>query len=201
MFNKILIANRGEIACRVAATARALGVQTVAMYSDADTHAQHVAACDEAVHIGGNAPRDSYLRAERIVDVSYVWGDKTLAEAVEHQRFGGDFSYSRMSWIKPNFLWMMFRSGWATKEGQEHILAIKLCRTFFDKVLEAAVASSFRASGFHNHEEWQLAVANSDVRLQWDPDHDPSGAPQARRAIQSSPSPVHQPEWRERPWR
>ena len=104
--------------------------------------------------------------------------------AVEYQQFGGDFSYSRMSWIKPNFLWMMFRSGWAAKEGQEHILAIKLRRTFFDEVLEAAVASSFGASGFNNHEEWQLAVANSDVRLQWDPDHDPHGACVTRRAVQ-----------------
>jgi len=104
--------------------------------------------------------------------------------AVEHQQFGGDFSYSRMSWIKPNFLWMMFRSGWAAKEGQEHILAIKLRRTFFDEILEAAVASTFSASGFEGHEEWQLAVANSDVRLQWDPDHDPHGACVTRRAVQ-----------------
>ena len=53
MFNKILIANRGEIACRVIKTARRLGIKTVAVYSDADAHAKHVAACDEAVHIGG----------------------------------------------------------------------------------------------------------------------------------------------------
>ena len=57
MFKKILIANRGEIACRVAATARRLGIQTVAVYSDADAHAKHVSVCDEAVHIGGSAPR------------------------------------------------------------------------------------------------------------------------------------------------
>jgi Domain of unknown function (DUF4291) len=61
--------------------------------------------------------------------------------AVEHQRFGGEFSFSRMSWIKPNFLWMMYRSGWATKEGQEHILAVRLRRTFFDGVLRRAVGS------------------------------------------------------------
>ena len=62
MFKKILIANRGEIACRVAATARRLGIQTVAVYSEADANALHVKACDEAVLIGGPAPRDSYLQ-------------------------------------------------------------------------------------------------------------------------------------------
>ena len=78
MFNKILIANRGEIACRVAATARALGVQTVAVYSDADTHAKHVAACDEAVHIGGSAPKDSYLRWERIIEAAQATGAQAI---------------------------------------------------------------------------------------------------------------------------
>ena len=61
MFKKILIANRGEIACRVASTARRMGIKTVAVYSDADAHAKHVMACDEAVHVGGSAPKDSYL--------------------------------------------------------------------------------------------------------------------------------------------
>lgn len=104
--------------------------------------------------------------------------------AVEHQRFGGEFSFSRMSWIKPNFLWMMFRSGWASKEGQEHILAVRLKRSFFDEILEASVASSFAGSRFDTHEKWQEAVAQSDVRLQWDPDHDPQGACLERRAVQ-----------------
>lgn len=104
--------------------------------------------------------------------------------AVANQRFGGDFSFNRMSWIKPNFLWMMYRSGWATKEGQEHILAVRLRRTFFDQVLEAAVASTFRASGHSSHQEWQADVASSEVRLQWDPDHDPLGACVQRRAVQ-----------------
>lgn len=104
--------------------------------------------------------------------------------AVEHQRFGGEFSFSRMSWIKPNFLWMMFRSGWATKEGQEHILAVRLKRSFFDEVLQAAVPSTFTPGAFASHGEWQDAVVKSEVRLQWDPDHDPSGRSVERRAVQ-----------------
>ena len=78
MFKKILIANRGEIACRVAATARRLGVQTVAVYSDADADARHVRACDEAVHIGGNAPRDSYLQWQRILDAALATGAQAV---------------------------------------------------------------------------------------------------------------------------
>jgi 3-methylcrotonyl-CoA carboxylase alpha subunit len=78
VFKKILIANRGEIACRVAATARRLGVRTVAVYSDADASAKHVMACDEAVHIGGSAPRDSYLQWERIIAAAKATGAQAI---------------------------------------------------------------------------------------------------------------------------
>jgi len=78
MFKKILIANRGEIACRVAATARRLGVRTVAVYSDADADARHVRACDEAVHVGGNAPRESYLQWRRIIDAALATGAQAV---------------------------------------------------------------------------------------------------------------------------
>ena len=78
MFTKILIANRGEIACRVAATARRLAVKTVAVYSDADAGAKHVAACDEAIHIGGSAPKDSYLRWEKIIAAAQDTGAQAI---------------------------------------------------------------------------------------------------------------------------
>lgn len=104
--------------------------------------------------------------------------------AVAHQRFGGRFSFQRMSWIKPNFLWMMYRSGWATKEGQGRILAIRLSRAFFDDLLVRAVPSSFARGRHATEPEWRQAVEESEVRLQWDPDHDPNGAKQERRALQ-----------------
>lgn len=78
MFNKILIANRGEIACRVAATCRRLGIRTVGVYSDADADARHVAFCDEAVHIGGPAARDSYLRADHIIEMAKETGAQAI---------------------------------------------------------------------------------------------------------------------------
>ena len=78
MFTKILIANRGEIACRVAATAARLGIQTVAVYSDADARARHVQLCDQAVHIGGSAPKDSYLRWQAIIDAALATGAQAI---------------------------------------------------------------------------------------------------------------------------
>ncbi|MEN6669933.1 acetyl/propionyl/methylcrotonyl-CoA carboxylase subunit alpha [Psychrobacter sp. B38] len=78
MFSKILIANRGEIACRVAATAKRLGINTVAVYSDADRSAKHVAICDEAIYLGGSAPKDSYLKADAIIAIAKETGAQAI---------------------------------------------------------------------------------------------------------------------------
>lgn len=78
MFSKILIANRGEIACRVAATAKRMGVRTVAVYSDADRGAKHVAVCDEAVYLGGSAPKDSYLKGDAIIAIALNVGAQAI---------------------------------------------------------------------------------------------------------------------------
>ncbi len=72
MFDKILIANRGEIACRVMRTAKRLGVKTVAVYSDADAGSMHVKMADEAVHIGGSQSQDSYLRGDKMVRKQFI---------------------------------------------------------------------------------------------------------------------------------
>ena len=78
MFTKILIANRGEIACRVAATARRMGIRTVAVYSEADAESKHVAVCDEAVLIGPAAAKDSYLRGQKIIEVAKATGAQAI---------------------------------------------------------------------------------------------------------------------------
>lgn len=104
--------------------------------------------------------------------------------AIEHGRFGGTFSYSRMSWIKPNFLWMMYRSGWGTKSNQEVTLGLRMRREFFDSLLDRAVPSTWNRILFATKDDWNRAVASSSVRLQWDPDHHPKGAKLERRAIQ-----------------
>ncbi len=105
MFKKILIANRGEIAVRVARTARRMGVATVAVYSDADAGAPHVRACDEAVRIGTAPPADSYLKIERIIDAM----KRTGAEAVhpgygflsENEKFAGALEAEGLVFIGP----------------------------------------------------------------------------------------------------
>lgn len=104
--------------------------------------------------------------------------------AIKHGYFGGEFSFNRMSWIKPNFLWMMYRSGWASKSGQEVILAVRLKRYAFDEILAAAVHSKFVPDLYSNEKEWKKIAKSSSVRLQWDPDHHPNGNKLERRAIQ-----------------
>lgn len=104
--------------------------------------------------------------------------------AAQRGYFGGEFSLSRMSWIKPNFLWMMYRCGWASKPGQEVVLAVRLKREGFDTILAQAVHASYVEEVYANERAWKEAVEQSEVRLQWDPDHDPAGQKMERRAIQ-----------------
>lgn len=104
--------------------------------------------------------------------------------AARNGYFGGEFSLGRMSWIKPNFLWMMYRNGWGRKEGQEVTLAVRIQRTAFDEILRQAVPSTYWSHIYASEAEWKRALEQSSVRVQWDPDHDPSGRPLERRAVQ-----------------
>jgi hypothetical protein len=105
--------------------------------------------------------------------------------AVAHQQLGGPWSFERMSWIKPNFLWMMYRSGWADKPNQERILALRITRAGFDTILSEAIESSYHPE-LHgpDREAWRARGKTGPVRMQWDPDHAPGGGKEERRAIQ-----------------
>ncbi|XUW90764.1 acetyl/propionyl/methylcrotonyl-CoA carboxylase subunit alpha [Burkholderia sp. M6-3] len=94
MFNKILIANRGEIACRVAATCKRLGIASVAVYSDADADAKHVSACDEAVHIGGATAAESYLRVKRIIEAARATGAQAVHPGYGFLSENEDFAHA-----------------------------------------------------------------------------------------------------------
>lgn len=105
--------------------------------------------------------------------------------AAQHGHFGLDaFSLERMTWLKPNFLWMMHRSAWGTKENQEVILAIWLDRVSFEAMLKKAVLSSYEPDVHGSEEAWKRALSASAVRVQWDPDYSPADERQERRALQ-----------------
>lgn len=105
--------------------------------------------------------------------------------AIEHQEFGGPaYSFNRMSWIKPNFLWMMYRCGWAAKENQKRVLGIWIEKQDFNSILREATYSSFQADIYESREAWKDSLSKTEVRLQWDPDHDIYGNKEKRRAIQ-----------------
>jgi hypothetical protein len=105
--------------------------------------------------------------------------------AVKHQFFGGsEYGYGRMSWIKPNFLWMMYRSGWAGKENQERVLALWIKKVVLEEILSNSVLSSYDPAWYADRETWKKELETKEVRLQWDPDHDPYGGKLTRRAIQ-----------------
>ena len=99
-------------------------------------------------------------------------------------RFGPGFSLDRMTWIKPSFLWMMGRSGWASKPGQERILAIDVTREGFYWALSHACLSTFEAGVHGTHENWKRQLDESPVRVQWDPERDVTLRELPWRAIQ-----------------
>lgn len=117
--------------------------------------------------------------------VYQAFNDKIADYAIKHQKFGGqDYSFNRMTWIKPNFLWMMYRSGWAEKDSnQNRILAIEMTFEGFEELLSEGVLTSYDKS-FGDEQIWREKLNNSNVRIQWDPDHDFKGEKLKRRAVQ-----------------
>jgi len=132
------------------------------------------------------AGKQIIARKERDNIVVYQAFNSQIAEyALKHQQFGGDaYSFSRMSWIKPGFLWMMHRAGWASEEQQQQILAITLPLKHFKTILKNATTTSYDKTLFESEEKWKSELDKTEVRLQWDPDHDPCGNKQERKAIQ-----------------
>ncbi len=125
-----------------------------------------------------------HIEGENII-VYQAFNSQIANYAVANQHFGGPaYSFNRMSWIKPGFLWMMHRAGWATKEQQECILAVTLPLAHLKTILEQATFSSYKSEQYATQAEWKEALSNTQVRLQWDPDHDPYGNKQERKAIQ-----------------
>ncbi len=120
----------------------------------------------------------------KTIRVYQAFNSAIAKEALQKGTFGDNFSLNRMTWIKPSFLWMMYRSNWATKKDQEHILAIDLFREGFDEILSKAVLTSDESSIFESFTDWKKSFKSSQVYCQWDPDRDIWGNPIGRKAIQ-----------------
>ncbi|MFJ2441341.1 DUF4291 domain-containing protein [Streptomyces sp. NPDC087658] len=99
-------------------------------------------------------------------------------------RFPAAWKRDRMTWIKPSFLWMMYRCGWATKEGQETVLAVEISRDGFDWALRSACLSHYDSSVHPDQKSWKRALKPSPARVQWDPERDLHLTPQPHRSLQ-----------------
>jgi hypothetical protein len=110
------------------------------------------------------------LYTDTTITVYQAYSNQIAEPALQAQRFVPPFQMSRMTWIKPSFLWMMYRSGWGTKDGQERVLAIDITRSGFQWCLENACLSHFDPAIHDSEAAWQQAKEQSPVRVQWDPE-------------------------------
>jgi hypothetical protein len=104
------------------------------------------------------------------ITVYQAYSHQIAEKALQAQTFVPPFQFNRMTWIKPSFLWMMYRSGWGTKDGQESVLAIEITRSGFQWCLENACLSHFDPAIHASESAWQQAKEQSPVRVQWDPE-------------------------------
>ena len=111
--------------------------------------------------------------------------DKSIAiPAIKNNRFEKPFSFNRMTWIKPSYLWLMERSNWGTKSNQEYILGIKIKRTRWEKALSLGVLTDPDKTIYKSGTLWDKEFQNAKVHIQWDPERTFKGAKMQIRSIQ-----------------
>lgn len=139
-------------------------------------------------HFTSDISVEKIIRAkfdENSITIYQAYNREIANEAIKFQKFiSPQFKKERMTWIKPSFLWMMYRSGWARKENQEYILAIKINRKGFEWALKNSCLSHFDKSIYKTQEEWKTRLQKSPVRLQWDPEKNILLEPQSYKSIQ-----------------
>jgi hypothetical protein len=121
---------------------------------------------------------------ERTVTVYQAYSAAIAGPAVAAGRFVPPFKIDRMTWIKPSFLWMMYRCGWATKADQERVLAVEITRAGFEWALSRACLSHYDRAVYADHDEWAERKKSAPVRVQWDPERSLLLEPLEHRAIQ-----------------
>ncbi|MET7457360.1 DUF4291 domain-containing protein [Streptomyces sp. NPDC005574] len=122
--------------------------------------------------------------ADSTIVVYQAYPREISEPAVRARTFVAPFKRERMTWIKPSFLWMMYRSGWARKPNQERILRIEMDRAGFEWALAHAALSHFQPGVHEDEAQWRAEAAECPVRVQWDPDRSIHLEPQPWRAIQ-----------------
>jgi hypothetical protein len=122
--------------------------------------------------------------SERDITVYQAYSPAIADAAVAAGRFVAPFKRERMTWIKPSFLWMMYRCGWAAKPGQERVLAIEITRAGFEWALAHASLSSYEPGVYDSYEQWEQRKLATPVRVQWDPERSLRLEPLAWRSIQ-----------------
>ena len=137
-----------------------------------------------------STPPSSTLRQVRAafdmdtLRVYQAFSNEIADAALRAQTFVGPFKRSRMTWIKPSFCWMMYRSGWATKQGQERILGIDIARDGFEWALAQSCTTAFDPTIHPDADAWSSLLRSSPVRIQWDPERALSLQPLPIRTIQ-----------------
>ncbi|HCQ0756101.1 TPA: DUF4291 domain-containing protein [Escherichia coli] len=121
---------------------------------------------------------------QHTITVYQAYNDAIADVAVRDGRFDAPFSFNRMTWIKPSFMWMMERSNWGLKKDQQRILAIRIKRTFFDTLLEQAVLTTPEAHVYPHAGVWETLFAQANVYVQWDPERSINGKQLEHRSLQ-----------------
>ncbi len=120
---------------------------------------------------------------KQCIRVYQAYNPTIAKEAISLQTFGENFNINRMTWIKPSFLWLMYRSNWGTKKNQECILAIDIYQSNFNEILQKAVLTSPDSTSYTSA-QWKRAFDKTTVYCQWDPDRSINGNAINRAAIQ-----------------
>lgn len=121
---------------------------------------------------------------DEAVTVYQAYSSTIADAALAAGRFVPPFKVGRMTWIKPSFLWMMYRSGWATKPDQERVLAITITRAGFEWALAHSSLSHHDPAVYASHSDWSEIKSTAPVRIQWDPERSLRLEPLDHRAIQ-----------------
>nr|BFD87375.1 DUF4291 domain-containing protein [Streptomyces sp. Xyl84] len=124
------------------------------------------------------------LHTDSTITVYQAYSPEIGRAAARDGRFPAEWRRDRMTWIKPSFLWMMYRCGWGTKEGQENVLAVEITRDGFEWALRHACLSHYERGLHAEHDVWKRQLKRAPARVQWDPERDLHLQPLPYRSLQ-----------------